>query len=1172
MWLQTVIKKQRGDAPEKEASGTADLLPGRPDDEVLELRKRVSELQAIVVREKRAEDVLRESEERFRRIFEEGPLGMAMSDPYFHFIRANAALCRMLGYTERELTALTFKEITHPDHVNGDTESLKKLLRGEIPFYRTQKRYLCKDKEVVWGEVTVSAIRDGNNQFQYFLAMVEDITSRKQTAGALVQSEQKYKELADSLPTGIFETDLDGGLLFANRTAYEWFGYAEGDFRAGLPISEFLAEKDRARAEESFRRVLTAGGASSGEYSVLRKDGTTFPTLITAQTIAKNGRPAGLLGLVMDISDRRRAEKELRENEEKYRMLFESANDAIFLMDVDQFIDCNSNTLEIFGCRNKGDIVGHPPWDFSPEKQPDGRDSKDKARELIGAALDGKPQRFSWLHSRKDGMPFDAEVSLTSLVLAGKKHLLAVVRDITERIQAERLQNAVYQISQAADKSASLSDLYRSVHESIGTVMPAGNFYIALYDAEKDLISFPYFVDEADVPPAPLKPGKGLTEYVIRTGRPLLCDEATDLDLRGRGEVELVGAPSSVWLGVPLIVESKTIGVMTVQHYSDPKAYGQRELRMLEYVSSQVARSIERKRAEAAVRASETILRVFINALPGPALLADREETALEVNEAMAESLGRGRRELVGAKTFSLLPDVISAARRAHFARVLETGQPVVFEDDRAGRSFLNYLYPVLDEKKEVSRVAIFALDVTARKVAEEAVLREKCFSDSIIESLPGAFYCIVGDGAAARFVRWNTNQEKFLGYSRDELPRMNPLETIAVEDRPLVTEKFKEVLANGGSSAEAHLLTKSGQKLPVLLTGARTEIEGRTYILGTAIDIGRRKQAEEALRDSEELHRKLLTSIPDMIIRTDLNGRILFANDIALRASGSPGVEGLAGKNVFSFVAPEDLEQATASSKIMFDKRIGPQEYHLILKDDEKILYEINGAVLRNPDQKPYGMVFLCRDITERKQAEMKLHQSLKQLRLTLKAAIDSLASAIEMRDPYTAGHQERVTRLAAAIAREMGLTEDRIEGIQIAGVIHDIGKLYVPAEILSKPTKLSELEYSMIKMHAQVGYTILSKIDFPWPIATIVHQHHETINGTGYPRGLKGKDILLEARILCVADVVEAMSSHRPYRPALGIQAALDEIAQKRGILYDREVVDSCLRVFSDRQFKFD
>jgi putative two-component system response regulator len=175
-------------------------------------------------------------------------------------------------------------------------------------------------------------------------------------------------------------------------------------------------------------------------------------------------------------------------------------------------------------------------------------------------------------------------------------------------------------------------------------------------------------------------------------------------------------------------------------------------------------------------------------------------------------------------------------------------------------------------------------------------------------------------------------------------------------------------------------------------------------------------------------------------------------------------------------------------------------------------------------------------------------------------------------MRDPYTAGHQERVTRLARAIAQEMDLAEEKVEAIEIAGIIHDIGKLYVPAEILSKPTKLTDLEYAMIKMHAQAGFTILSKIDFPWPIAQIVHQHHEAVNGSGYPQGLTGKDILIEAKIISVADVVEAMSSHRPYRPALGIQAALDEIAQKRGILYDREVVDACLRLFRVKNFKFD
>jgi PAS domain S-box-containing protein/putative nucleotidyltransferase with HDIG domain len=351
--------------------------------------------------------------------------------------------------------------------------------------------------------------------------------------------------------------------------------------------------------------------------------------------------------------------------------------------------------------------------------------------------------------------------------------------------------------------------------------------------------------------------------------------------------------------------------------------------------------------------------------------------------------------------------------------------------------------------------------------------------------------------------------------------------------------------------------------------------VDGRGQVIGAASlvqDITEHKRAEDALRDSEELHRRLVAAIPDLIIRADLSGNIVFANEIAIRLSGSSGAEGLIGRSVFSFVAPEDLEKAVRNAKLMIDKKIGPQEISLVFKGKPGIKFEVDGAVLRDQDGAPYGIVYLCRDITERKLAEANMREGLAKLRSTLKASIDSLASAIEMRDPYTAGHQERVTRLARAIALEMGLAEERVEAIEIAGVIHDIGKLYVPAEILSKPTKLSDLEYSMIKMHAQVGYTILSKIDFPWPIAQIVHQHHEAINGSGYPQGLSGKDILLEAKILCVADVVEAMSSHRPYRPALGIQAALDEITQKRGILYEREVVDACLKLFREKNFKFE
>jgi putative nucleotidyltransferase with HDIG domain len=181
-------------------------------------------------------------------------------------------------------------------------------------------------------------------------------------------------------------------------------------------------------------------------------------------------------------------------------------------------------------------------------------------------------------------------------------------------------------------------------------------------------------------------------------------------------------------------------------------------------------------------------------------------------------------------------------------------------------------------------------------------------------------------------------------------------------------------------------------------------------------------------------------------------------------------------------------------------------------------------------------------------------------------------MVSAVEARDPYTAGHQIRSTNLARAIATEMGLPRDKIEGLRMAGSIHDIGKLSIPAEILSKPTKLTNLEFSLIKEHARAGYEMLKDVESPWPLAEIVYQHHERMDGSGYPRNLKGDDILMEARIMAIADVVESMASHRPYRPTLGMDAAMEEIENNKGTLYDADAVDACLRLFREKGFQLE
>ena len=244
--------------------------------------------------------------------------------------------------------------------------------------------------------------------------------------------------------------------------------------------------------------------------------------------------------------------------------------------------------------------------------------------------------------------------------------------------------------------------------------------------------------------------------------------------------------------------------------------------------------------------------------------------------------------------------------------------------------------------------------------------------------------------------------------------------------------------------------------------------------------------------------------------------------------------------------------------------------EIDIIKQKGEKLVAEMNLVEIDWENKRAY--LASIRDISGRKKTEKELKESYLKIKKTMENTIDIVSRLVGIRDPYTAFHQQKVSRLATLIAQKMGLSEDKIEAIRISSLIHDIGKINVPAEILSNPNGLTEIEFNLIKEHPKTGYDILKKIDFIWPVAEIVLQHHERIDGSGYPRGLKGDEILIESKIISVADVVEAMSSHRPYRPALGIDKALEEISKNKGILYDPEVVDICVKIFKEEGFRFE
>ncbi len=297
--------------------------------------------------------------------------------------------------------------------------------------------------------------------------------------------------------------------------------------------------------------------------------------------------------------------------------------------------------------------------------------------------------------------------------------------------------------------------------------------------------------------------------------------------------------------------------------------------------------------------------------------------------------------------------------------------------------------------------------------------------------------------------------------------------------------------------------------------------------------------------------------------------GLILEAN---LTAATLLGVarNALVKERLDSFILPEDQDIYYLHRNLLF-KTGEPQacELRLLSTSATPLWVRIDAALATEEETGKPVCRALMSDITQHKQAEQNLQDILESLRKAVRSTIQVIISTVEARDPYTAGHQRRSADLARAIATEMKLSQDRIEGIRIACSIHDLGKLSIPAEILSKPRKLTEDEFSLIKEHARKGYDILKNVESSWPLAEIVYQHHERMDGSGYPRNLKGDEILMEARILAVSDIVEAMASHRPYRAALGIDAVLKEIDDNRGILYDPEAVDACLNYSGKKVF---
>ncbi len=447
---------------------------------------------------------------------------------------------------------------------------------------------------------TMHPVQDATGRIAKLFGTVQDITKQKQVEIALAEERNLLVTLMDNLPDMIYFKDAQSRIIRSNRAHARRVGLNDPDQMIGKTDFDLFGEEHARAAYEDEQEIIRSDQPLlDKEEKEIFQDGNALWVSTTKMPLRdQQGRIVGTFGISRDITERKRVEEALRESEDRYRRLVETFPIGVIIHSQGRVVFANLASAKVIGATNPAELIGKSVIELV---HPDYRElALKRIRQSFSENVPAPTMEEKFI--QLDGIPIDVQVTALPFSDAGKPAMLTVFNDITARKQVEKLQDAIYRISQAADHAQSLDSLYPSIHAIIQEVMVADNFYIALFDEKNGLLSFPYSVDERDPHFPPRKPAKGLTEYILRTGRTVLCDEALYQGLIQRAEIELVGAHSPIWLGVPLIVEGKVIGVMVVQDYINDRAYGEREVRILEFVSTQVAQAIVRKRLEEEIR------------------------------------------------------------------------------------------------------------------------------------------------------------------------------------------------------------------------------------------------------------------------------------------------------------------------------------------------------------------------------------------------------------------------------------------------------------------------------------------------------------------------------------------------------------------------------------------
>ena len=954
--------------------------------------------------------------------------------------------------------------------------------------------------------------------------MVED-NAQSGTSAA----ESYARALIEVSRNPLVSIDPQGRITDANAATVEAVGIPR-DQLIGSDFADCFSEPEQARA--AYQRVLEEGLLSDHPLALRHVSGALTDVAYNAAAYRDAG---GELRAVFAAARDPAEAEEARLQVDRLAALAAASHDATYTRDLEGTITSwNAAAARLYGYAEK-EALGRNGAILMPPGH------EGETQELIKRMLRGDSDLgFETQRVRKDGSLLDVELTTAPLRdAAGEITAITIIaHDISRRVRADR------ELRESEEKFAAA---FRSSPDLMAITRLGDGRLLEVNEGFTRLLG--YSRAEAI--------GKTTLELAIWADP--VDRAAFDASLRGSGQIDERETTLLRRDGTPITGLASAYAV---------------ELQGETCVLSVFHDISERKRAEVALRRSEAHLRALIDTIPDLVWLKDTDGIYLSCNRRFESFFGAPERDIIGKTDYDFTDADQADSFRQHDEAAMAAAAPtaneevLVFADDGHREVMETIKTPVHDSDGRLIGVLGVGRDITERKQAEEALRESEGLLRGLFDNMPSGagIYEVRGDGSKGSdyIVKdFNAASLRIEGKTRKEVVAKSLTDLRPAIDEYGLVRALQGVWQTGEPAlfpsalySDEHFANWYENRIFRLPSGE---------VVAIYDDVTERKEAEGRLSESEARYRGYVDNAPYGVFVTDEQGGYVEVNRAAAEQTGYAPSE-LAQMNIIELLAPESLE----SGQEGFEQLVltGASSETLVLMRKDGTSFPARLDAVRLSATRYLGFIV---DVSEQQRAAAEIEASAAQAKQALTATVATLGATTELRDPYTAGHQRRVAELAGAIAAGLGWDAARIEMVTTAGLLHDVGKIVVPAEILSKPGRLSEIEMQIIRGHAAASAALIAGIEFGGPVAAIVNQHHERLDGSGYPQGLKGENILPEARILAVADVVEAMSSHRPYRPALGIEIALAEVREHAGEKYDADVVAACAPLIEEKGFQF-